>query len=318
MAAGDVHVKTIEIALPSGQLHTNALYKNGRHQCRVNLLVVKEVEQQDGTWKDVPLSKEETYSATVTAFGGPSLPLPSGWSCDHDKNKYDTGLRTFGSEPSAEIIPAPVVAPIELIPRYLRCSPGTPSDTQRFMGSIVVGGKVYTTNSNNRTYVEITPVTPYVLKASDLTLYMDADAYAFGGSKGVDVDVYYYTPPSGITFLDNLGLLNPVPVNNEGQAFETSYVWHVGNHGIRMKGGVIRASSGAGLRMDMVQRGVTGSPSIRFSMRPTIMRAIRFRGWIDTRDGDNNSPWRLWDNFGCEHVFYIGWLDDRNVLQLRS
>lgn len=318
MAEGDIQVKTIEIVLPNGQLHTNALYKNGRHQCRVNLLVVKEIEQQDGTWKDVPLSEEETSSATVTAFGGPSLPLPSGWSCDHNKNKYDAGLRTFGSEPSAEIIPVPVIAPIELIPRYLRCSPGTPADTQRFMGSIVVGGKVYTTNSDSRTYVDITPVAPYVLRASDLTLYMDSDAYSQGGSTGIDVDVYYYTPPSGITFLDNLGLVDPVPVNNEGGTFQTSYVWHMGSYGIRMKGGVVRYSPGGSLPMAMVQRGVTGNPSIRFNLRPTIMRAIRFRGWIDTADGDNNSPWRLWDNFGCEHVFYIGWVDNRNVLELRS
>ena len=331
MSAGDVQLKLFEIELPGRQTLTNALYANGRHQCRVNLLIVKEVEDENGNWRSTPLTPTEVESATITGYGVPAQPLPSGWYCDRQKNKYDAGLRRSGvegeegREPPGTIIPVPGITPIEQIARYMRVNSDIPIEIQRFMGYIVVGGKVYTTNGTFGTvsfnsYVHIEPTRPYRLNAADLTGYQDTDAYTGQiGNNKIDVDVYYWTPPAGLNFVENRGLDRPVQVNNEGLYFQTSFIWDSGS-GIRRKGGIIwkKDTLGLQLRIDDVQRPAGHNPYIEFNRRPTIMRAIRYIGWVDTPNSELKSAWRLWDNYGCEHVFYVDWASDRNLLELKS
>lgn len=331
MAEGDVRLKTFDIELPNRQLLTNALYANGRHQCEVRLLVVKEIEDKDGNFKNIDLTDDETISATVTGYGGEQESLPQGWFCDREKNKYDAGLRGLsseeeqGAERQGSIVPIPVTVPIQKIDRYMRVDSNIPIRTQRFMGRIIVGEKTYTTNSSSggaifNTYVEIQPTRPYRLNTAQLTVHQDIDAYTgtVNGNK-VDVDVYYWTPPDGLRFVENRGLDSPVVVNHEGLYFQTSFVWDSGR-GVRRKGGIIwnKDTLGLKLRMDDVQRPAGNNPYIEFNRHPTIMRAIRYEGWMDTPNSELKSAWRLWDNYGCEHVFFVDWVSDRNVLELKS
>lgn len=332
MSAGEARLKRFDIELQNGQTQTSALYANGRHQCRVHLVVVKEVEDASGNWISTPLTLAEKEGATVTGYGGLVEPLPNGWHCDSNKNKFDAGLRPIGNEGGqdgqklAVSIDFPEDLLVEIIPRFMRFSSGVPIDIQRFMGRITVGGKFYTTNGDFgsvsfNTYVDIQPTPPYRLRVHDLSYYEDLNAYSGTiGTNKIDIDVYYWTPPSGVSFVENRGLDRPVQVNSEGAYFQTSYIWDTGGRGYRKKGGIIwgKDTLGLVLRVDDVQRPAGNNPYIEFNRRPTIMRAIRYSGWIDSPNSEQKSPWRLWDNFGCEHVFYVDWADNRNIIVLKD
>ncbi|MBR7212343.1 hypothetical protein E1K68_06035 [Pseudomonas sp. B2021] len=329
MAAGDISLKRFDIELPSGQLVTRELYANGRHQCRVSLLVVKIVEDERGIWVETPLTEVERASATVTQFGTPNQPLPPGWYCDTEKNKFDAGLWrvadpgeqcTQASEP-VELVPEATV--VELIPRYMRAATSVRDDPVRFMGRITLGGKVFTTNGSAGgtifyTYVDIFPMLAIRLLVRDLTEYQDLNAFSGEiANNKIDIDVYYWMPPSGLRFIENKGLDNPVPVTLEGMYFQTSFIYNFSG-GNRKKGGIVwkKDALGLQLRVDDVQRPAGDNPFIEFNRYATIMRAIRYSGWIDSPNSERMSPWRLLDNFGCEHVFRIAHGDNRNLLRL--
>lgn len=319
MAAGDVTLKRFDVELPNGQHWTNELYANGRHQCQLNILIVKQVEDADGYMIDTPLTTTERNSATITAFGLPGAVLPGGWSCDRTKNQFDVGLRPLAAEaPAAEI--KPVDSGVELIKLYMRADTRASMGTEKLMAKIVVGGRTFTTNGSFggatfNTYVDIQLSRPYQLEITELSSYVDLDAYAHANN-AVDIDIYYYTPtPKGIRFVENRGLDSPVGVNGEGSHFQTSYVRDIGN-GVRFKGGVVLLDSGS-LTVDKIQKN-NGSGSVLYNKMSTIMRAARYRGWMDTPNSERQSGWRLWDNYGCEHVFFIGWVDNGNVLSLRT
>ncbi|ASV36846.1 hypothetical protein CI807_11860 [Pseudomonas sp. NS1(2017)] len=319
MAVGDVILKAFDIELPNGQSWTNELYANGRHQCQLNVLVQKQVENADGHFIDTPLTTTERNSATITAYGFPGAVLPRGWSCDRTKNQFDVGLRPLGTEePMAEI--KPVDNSFELIKLYVRAGTSASMGTERLMAKMVVGGKTYTTNGAGggapfQSYVDIQLTSPYRLEISELSTYVDVDAYSHGHN-GVDIDIYYMTPTvKGIRFVENRGLDSPVVVNGEGSHFHTSYVKHT-NNGVRFKGGVVMVENGR-LTVDKIQKN-NGSGEVLYNKLSTIMRAARYRGWMDTPDDDRQSGWRLWDNYGCEHIFFIGWADSGNVLALRT
>lgn len=327
MAAGEITLKRFEVELPSGQHWTDALYTNGRHQCQLNILIVKQVEDADGNMIDTPLTTTERNSATITAFGLPSATLPTGWSCDRTKNQFDVGLRPLAEKTSttekastakAEI--KPVDSGVELIMLYMRADARASMGTEKLMAKIVVGGRTFTTNGSFggatfNTFVDIQLTRPYQLAITELSSYVDYHAYAHS-TNAVDIDIYYYTPiPKGIRFVENRGLDAPVGVNGEGSHFHTSYVRDVGN-GVRFKGGVIRLDSG-NLTVDKIQKD-NGFGTVLYNKMSTIMRAARYRGWMDTPNSERQSAWRLWDNYGCEHVFFIGWADNGNVLSLRT
>ena len=336
MAAGDSQVKSFSIEAFNGQSYTTEVYPNGRHQCRVNILVLKEVENAQGYWIVTPLTAGEIDSATVTGFGGPTQSLPRGWHCDTTKNIYDAGLRPIAGEvdreyekPTHEQRARPSLLKgvlLELIPRYMRVDSNIPIDTQRFMARITVGGKTYTTNGSYGvgtflSYVDIRPTPPYTLRVSDLDGFSDLNAFSgtVGGNK-VDIDVYYFWPrhPS-LRFVENLGLEKPANISGEGAHFHSVLAHQIGS-GVRNKIGVVwqMDTLNLPLRVNDVQRTNVDNSLVEFNRRPTIMRAIRYKGWIYTADVEVRTKWRLIDNYGFLFSCYLRWSGDRNLVGIED
>ena len=332
MAAGDSQVKVFSIEAFNGQPYTTELYPNERHQCRVNLLVLKEVENAEGHWIQAPLTQAEIDSATVTGFGPPTQSLPKGWYCDKTKNEYDAGLRPIAGEVKkkrkasahdAGAHPSRLKGVlVELIPRYMRVGSNIPIDTQRFMGRITVGGKIYTTNGNYGvgnflSFVDIKPTPGYTLRTSDLAGYSDLNAFSGTvGNNKVDIDVYYFWPLLvGLRFIDNLGLFWPAKISGEGANFQSVLAHHIGK-GVRNKIGVVGPTNvlDFSLRVNDVHSTNVDNHPVVFNRRPTIMRAVRYKGWMDTPDVEVRAQWRLLDNYGFLFSCYLNWSGDRNLV----
>lgn len=312
-----LRVTHFKIMLPGGGTFTDELYANSRHQCKVVVEVAIEQRQTDGYWLPVRLSEAERNGLTVTLYS-PNVnePLPEGWSCDKEKNIYDTGLwRTRIDEVRPDQKPEAVTGhaqrQVEIVDRYLRVDPSVPIDERRFMASIEISGVTYTTNYSDGdvafdSYVVVRPVRLYQLRVENLTRYHDKDAYH---DEYYDVDVYYWSPPAGLHFLVNKGLDAPLSVIKEGLNFQTSYFNKMGA-GYYYKGGVVinKDIIGPVVVLDDI---VLGAPHgnekvIWFNMRPTIMRAVVARVTAPSPgSGDTESQWRLLDNYGCEHVFRL-------------
>jgi hypothetical protein len=324
-------VAHFRIRLPNGQDSTSELYANNRHQCKVTVEVIADEEGADGIWRPVPLKPEEEASITVTRYSANlNEPLPRGWSCDAIKNIYDTGLRARSpslaqEQPLQEQHQAIALpAHIETFDRFMRFDSSTPIEYQRFMARIVINGKVYTTNYRSGedqfdSWVSITPVRPYVLKVDDLNLTVDEHAYSDLGTQ-TDIDVYYWTPPAGLSFLVNRGVDSPMNVSLEGDYFHTSFSNLAGRD--YLKGGVVVSKDNPALQLRLkdIHRGlpevVAGyNPFVRFGLVNTIMRAVRVSSANAIDQGHRTSPWRLWDNFGCEHAFLIKRDTHRLLLQ---
>lgn len=311
-------VTDFKIILPGDLPSSNALYANGRHQCKVIIEATKQERQKDETWKAVPFSQEELDSATVTLYSASDgQELPSGWYCDTVKNIYDTGLWVRGSEKSdpEEFISEEYArgTPLaETIDRYMRVDANIPIEPLRFMARIRVGGKWYTSYySNGGKYVTITATRPYTVKAAELTLVADTNAY---NDPVADCDVYYWMLPSGLRFVANKGLDRPLSMTNEGDYFTTSWSKLQTYYKQYCKAGVLVTKDNPELRIRMndVHRriysgGDGGNPYIPFNKHNTMMRAIRLKvaGSTQFTTGDAISPWRLWDNYGCEQVYRL-------------
>lgn len=153
-----------------------------------------------------------------------------GWSCDQQKNIYDTGRWTTGID---ELVPDQYINAMagrsqrqrEVVERYMRVEPNVAIEEQRFMASVTINGVTYTTNSRAGdvsfdTYVTIHPVRPYQLRAQDLTEYVDVHAY---NDEYYDMDVYYWTPPGGLHFIVNKGFDTPLSIRREGNNFQTTF-----------------------------------------------------------------------------------------------
>lgn len=310
------------IKLPSDQVSTNALYANGRHQCKVQVELIIERETLGGLWEATTPLEAERESVSVTRYSSNvNEPLPGGWSCDHGKNIYDTGLWRGNAElqPSTE----PDVETgltMDLIDRYLRFSPGVPIETVRFMARVVVDGVAYTTSyvlggSAHDSSISVTPVRPYILKAADMAEYVDYDAFI---GETADVDIYYWTPPSGLTFVADRGLDAPLFIPSEGRQCMTSFIKNASWSGNKI--GVIRLSRQV-LYLSDVHQGLQ-SPGydsvVRFNQVSTIMRAVRLKSFLVQGNGDSRSKWRLWDNYGCEHVFWLEAFNNGNKIRLKE
>ncbi|AZF19846.1 hypothetical protein [Pseudomonas sp. R3-52-08] len=313
----ETNIRNFKIIFPDGLPTSNALYANGRHQCKVLIEATKEEYLPDGTWRAVPLTRAECNSATVTLYSvNDGQALPSGWSCDTSKNIYDSGLWTRGSEKNdPEKLagmdyagPGPLV---EIIDRYMRVDPSRPIEPMRFMARIVVDGKVYTTyHSSGGEYVTITPTRPYTVKAAELISFPDLDAY---NDEIADCDIYYWLLPSTLRFLVNKGLDRPLSMDNEGDYFTTC--WSTYHSAVKryLKAGVLVTKDSPELRIRMkdVHRHIYGggdgtNPYIPFNKHNTMMRAVRLQVKNTTfTTGDTHTPWRLWDNHGCEHVYRL-------------
>jgi hypothetical protein len=313
----ETHITDFKIIFPDGLPTSNALYANGRHQCKVLIEGTKEEQTEDGNWRAVPLTLAERDSATVTLYSvNDDQALPSGWSCDMSKNIYDTGLWVRGSEKNdpEKLVGVDYAGPgplVETIDRYMRVDPSRPIESMRFMARIVVGGTVYTTyKTQGGAYVTLTPTRPYTVKAAELTAFPDLNAYSDGTA---DCDVYYWLLPSPLRFLVNKGLDRPLPVANEGVSFATSWSRSYSSTETRYcKAGILIAKDGPEYRIRMrdVHRNIYSggdgaNPYIPFSKHNTMMRAVRLMAKTTFTTGNTNTPWRLWDNYGCEHVYRL-------------
>ncbi|RFD27913.1 hypothetical protein CER19_16680 [Pseudomonas sp. GL93] len=320
-----IHFK---ITLPGGGTFTDELYANGRHQCKVVAEVTVEQLDSDGYWVPARLSNAERNSLTISLYS-PNFnePLPEGWSCDKEKNIYDTGLwRTRIDEVRPDQKPEAVAGhaqrQVEIVERYLRVDPSVPVEERRFMASIELGGVTYTTNYSDGdvafdSYVVVRPARLYQLHVRDLTRYADHDAYH---DEYYDVDVYYWTPPAGLHFLVNKGLDSPLSVSKEGLNFQTSY-FNKGGEGYYFKGGAVINKDVAGpvVSLDDIVLGTSSGHEkiVRFNMRPTIMRAVVARVRASSSGSDDaKSKWRILDNYGCEHVFSLQQIREGLELEL--
>lgn len=323
-----LRVTHFKITLPGGGNVTDELYANGRHQCKVVAEVTVEQLESDGYWVPARLSNKERSSVTITLYS-PNVnePLPRGWSCDHEKNIYDSGLWNTAIEENEQNKSAVTEVgrsevQVEVVDRYMRLDANIPIEDVRFMASINVGGVTYTTNYVNEdvqfdSYVSIRAAQPYRLLAQNLVGYIDNDAYE---DDKCDIDVYYWMPPNGVRFLVNRGLSTFLSVDYDGLNFRTSYDVKDGQGKFNRAGIVVYKDvlNPSVLLADIFTRPPNAYQKyVRFDRYPTIMRAVRCRGKYNSQFmRDSHAKWRLWDNFGCEHVFGFGQADSGNVIDL--
>jgi hypothetical protein len=316
-----------EITLPSGQPSTTALYANGRHQCKVTTDVIVEREKEDGTWERIRMTDEERDSLTITPYSGNiNQPLPAGWHCDKEKNIYDSGLWSRGveAEVDSNIVKMREGSPpqTDVVDRYMRFDPDRPIDAVKFMARIVVGGVTYTTNYSVGdvsfdSSVTIFPTRPYLLTVSDLVAYVDKQAFEDRHAK---VLVSYWSPPAGLRFLRNRGLDAPLSVPDEGFLFQTTYF--VSFLGSYSKIGVVqnRDDPSVGIPISAIYSAHPDSNKmVRFTQVSTNMRAVFLRVSSSSNISmDAQSKWRLWDNFGCEHIFRLQVADNEGGVELKN
>ena len=330
---GSHYLKTFEIMLPGGGTSTEELYSNGRHQCKVEVEVVVMQLRADGSSVQVPLTTEQRNSLTITVFSNnANEPLPRGWSCDKDKNIYDVGLRRAGAEAVSTDQGTETEAAsrwrreaVDVVNRYMRADPSASNEKVRFMATIDVDGVRYTTNYSFgdisfSSYVIIGSVRPYKLGVHELVQHTDIHAYQ---DDYCDIDVYYWTPPSGLRFLVNRGLDSPLFLPWEGRSSTSSYNNNFDRWERTYKGGIVYGKDVPNptvLISDIFKGHPHGDQTVvKFNDRPTIMRAVRYRE-NKFRDValDHKSKWRLWDNYGCEQVYMIERADSGNVISLKD
>lgn len=316
MNTARVRLAEFNVQAIQGQVSSNELYANSRHQCEVYIRVAKEVEDESGFMRIMPLTAAEKASITLVEYStNVGATLPVGWMCDTVKNEYDCGLRknfrdgvlVDASSSVNEPIQHAAVAPVEMLKRYLRLSDAQPIQSRRFMARITVAGKIYTTNfsdgdSSFNSYVEIFPQAPYRLKVGDLSMYRDVFSYQ-DNKIPLSIHVYYWHPPAGLFMRESLGLTSPLNVENEGTNFHTAFYGFLGY----FRGGVPigKNTAEASLQISEVQRNLyfDKNPSIEFALLPTVMRAVVIE-WLELfKFGDGQGYWRLIDNHGCLHSF---------------
>lgn len=319
-----IRVAKFSIRLPGDEPLTRALYANGRHQCKVDILILVEEEQADGTFMPVELTEAQRRSVTVTRYSqNPNEPLPAGWSCDQETGVYDFGLWSgFGEVESKNVVleyhSESAVPMQENIPRYMRCESTVGREPQRFMAKVMIDGVAYVTNPISGvgdSSIEIFPTDPYKIRANDLVLHRDANA---GSHYYYDADVLYYNMPRGLRILKNRGFDNPLKVKWEGDAFQTAFSQKISNGYTCCKAGVVMRKDvpGLQLRIEDVCRAYPLNLQIKFNERDTVFRVVRL--WIkaDLGEGDTNSVFHVWDNYGCQHSFRLGKTESGREVEL--
>ncbi|MBV4478479.1 hypothetical protein [Pseudomonas khavaziana] len=309
MNSRNVRLEEFAIESDLGGVYTSELYANGRHQCKLYIRLIKKLENALGGWDVVPLTSAEKASATVQLFSpNPAIGLPAGWSCDVEKNQFDCGLWPQSGQTEAEVqeiaINPPSGAPLELLERYVRVAQNAITDTKRFMASIVIDGKVYTTYYNDdnvlsNSFVDITPVKPYVLRVAQLQRFIDIVDLSHVEEK-LRAQICYWQPPASLYFVESLGLTAPLDVPDEGASFQTAFVFWAGRGGVARDKNVL----GTPLFLSDVKRIIAPGKDteIEFNLQPTAMRAVvLFTDYFDHRE--SAGTWRVVDNFGCEHSY---------------
>lgn len=332
----EFRLDVFEVELPrpgGGNVVESGVYVGGRQQCQVNIIVKKEKRNEEGKWVAVTLEDHERKSATLVEYStDKKATLPKGWSCDTERNGFVMGpwvgrLEGAGSKTDYTnpiIQPIPGMGPLEDIKRYMRFDKGNALN-QKFMAKIVIEGVTYITNMVRedddeifQSSVTLTPREPYLLPAERLEQWTDTAALT---QDKLDVDIYYWSPPLGLRFVENIVPENAVELLDptvQGDRFAIYYTHDVGS-GIRQIGGVISGNTVNNITMnDLLKKTVGRNKEIIANKRNTIMRAARVKAWLDNPDVDRqgSSIWTLVDNYGCEHHYFLSWADDRNVLQL--
>ncbi len=306
-----------QIGIPGSAANTtDALYANGKQQCKVLIKILKQVSRDDGfSWQTAPLSDSEKASVTVLPYSNELRPAQaSGWDWDTEPNQYDEGLwrgtGSVGLTGSSETKAEGTNIPTEVIYRYMRFN-GKEARIQptRFMASITLGdGTQYSTHMQKEgepaleSSIIITPQSPYSLRVNDLT-HTRQDAFT---NADVGVDIYYWTLPGGLRIL--------------GESFSGQ-----GNTGTKLvyayaivDGSLFRL--GMAIKVDVTSLtlgdidGNLSSNSNRNAQVPLIVSKSMLRGarysckTSATTNGsryNNLMYWIITDNFGCESTFVL-------------
>ncbi|MGQ7861297.1 hypothetical protein ACUN0G_18700 [Pseudomonas sp. 32A] len=332
----NVRLKTFDIEFPSpggGNVVSSEVYLGGKQQCQVDIIVQKEKKNADGIWELEAFDEKELESATVVEYStNPAATMPDGWYCDTKRNEFNMGRWSGLLEaPSTNAVhsnpiiqPIPGIGPLENVKRYLRCDQ-TSAGSQKFMARITVGNKTYTTNMlrdniNYQSSVTVRSQEPYTLSPERLDHWADTNAFSVSN---VDVDIYYWTPPLGLRFVENIPPTCPVILDDpsvQGDHFDIYYTWDIGR-GIRQIGGVIRGNTVGNITMNsLLKKSSGGNELIPANKRNTIMRAARVKAWLNNPNTDQQgaSIWTMVDSYGCSHHYYLTETDNYNVMVLRA
>lgn len=108
-------------------------------------------------------------------------------------------------------------------------------------------------------------------------------------------------------FTFNHGFESPVSVVNEGGNFSTSFLDEVPGIPLqRIKGGTVVKGRGSQLYMNDIHKGFQLSePNPALSFTASGMSAFRVSGTMVSAASNTNSAWRLQDNVGTIHTYYL-------------
>ncbi|MDC0833531.1 hypothetical protein POG22_11020 [Geitlerinema sp. CS-897] len=289
------------------------LYYNGNQQVSVTVTAQKIV---DGNYVD--LTPEEKNSIKVTERSeNVNAPLPPGWHSDTEKNEYAEGAFSATSSVKERLDPIPIN--IDFIKaddnspnvaiRYLRT---TETASRQFMATIVVAGTTYSTNMPDfNQYISVSPSSPYQIQVSNLKLERD-DAYNKEVSKGqhIDIDVYYWTLPSGLkvvrqSFSDYLNVF-----------FSKHYPFYLSGSSPAICNSLIKPHVTS---LDVNDFITQQSGNVRLYSAGIYIRGVRSRadGYVYASPGEK--PYistTITDTYGCVHSYRCYSENDHNTLKL--
>jgi hypothetical protein len=309
--ADTVRLSHFKVRLPDGGDSTSALYANNSHQCLVIVEVAKETRDAKGVWRQSVLTAYERANIKLVAYSADAIALPNGWSCDAKKNKFTLGLSSEYGKAGAstkKVRSAQSDKQVEYIKRYLRVDSSASLETVRFMAQTLFAGKLYTTCNDareNDSSVLITPTAPVRLKVADLDREV---IYRIFSDKSVEIDLYQWKPKnSAFFFITNKGFDSPVPLINEGDYFQSSFVHGIpGSPKYGVKGGTVVKALGTTLYMNDVHKGIPLSePNPILPFKASVMSALKVAGLFSYDTSDTKSVWRLIDNYGSEQTYKL-------------
>ena len=303
----------------SGGSVTDALYANGRQQCKVFIKVQKEILRDGFSWGPALLSDSEKASITIRPYSNELMPNQApGWSCDTEANQYDEGLwrgtGSVGLTGSSDTKAASKNIPADIIYRYMRFN-GKQARIQptRFMACITLDdGTKYSTHMQQEGEPEIessiiiTPQNPYSLRVNDLA-HERQDAY--NGPNSVDVDVNYWTLPAGLRIMEE----SFSGENSSSSKLVYVYYLTVSSNDLR-RGMAIRCTV-TSLNLNDISSSYANA-EIPLINGDCLLRAARYSGGGSTTNYTSLTCWTIVDNYGCESRFVLDNNGDGNTLSL--
>lgn len=319
-----VRLAHLRIRLVDDGLRPIGLYNNNVHQCPIVIEVVKEVADDVGVWRHENLSARERASVSVIALTAEEgSALPPGWSCDTKKNEFTVGLylpdqplgkkkKTSGAFDSDGRVTS--------IKRYLRVDASAPMDTVVLFAKVVIEGEVLTSHHFGEgvaSSVSVTPSPALRLPAESLQVQVTRNAFN-QGTTVIDRFTWTHRGVGSIFFAVNHGFEEPVNVVNEGDYFKTSFLNTVPGIPLqRIKGGTLVKAPGSQLYMNDIQKGFQLSePNPALTFTAPGMSAFKVSGVMGSAAADTSSKWRLQDNFGTMHAYFLYASGD--MLQIRD